>query len=62
MGHKAVQAILDARQQGGRFRDIYDFTERVDLTCVNKGVIEFYRRIGFAVDDVVSMGKRLGFD
>jgi ribosomal protein S18 acetylase RimI-like enzyme len=26
----------------------------------NKKVIEFYRRLGYAVDDVVSMGKRLG--
>jgi len=25
----------------------------------NREVIEFYRRIGFAVDDVVSLGKRL---
>jgi ribosomal protein S18 acetylase RimI-like enzyme len=25
----------------------------------NAGAIEFYRRIGYAVDDVVSMGKRL---
>jgi ribosomal protein S18 acetylase RimI-like enzyme len=28
----------------------------------NQGVIEFYRRIGFAVDDVLSMGKRLEHD
>ena len=25
----------------------------------NKDVIEFYRRIGYTVDDVISMGKRL---
>lgn len=28
----------------------------------NTGVIEFYRRIGYSVDDVVSMGKRLETD
>ena len=28
----------------------------------NAGVIEFYQRIGFSVDDVVSMGKRLEED
>lgn len=28
----------------------------------NLGVIEFYRKIGFAVDDVVSLGKRLTDD
>ena len=28
----------------------------------NVGVIEFYKRLGFAPDDVVSMGKRLEHD
>ena len=28
----------------------------------NTGAIEFYRRLGFALDDVVSMGKRLESD
>jgi ribosomal protein S18 acetylase RimI-like enzyme len=28
----------------------------------NTAVIEFYRRVGFALDDVVSMGKRLEFE
>ena len=28
----------------------------------NAGVIEFYRRLGFEIDDVVSMGKRLERD
>jgi ribosomal protein S18 acetylase RimI-like enzyme len=28
----------------------------------NQGVIDFYRRIGYAVDDVMSMGKRLEKD
>ena len=28
----------------------------------NPGVIEFYKRIGFAIDDVVSLGKRLETD
>jgi ribosomal protein S18 acetylase RimI-like enzyme len=28
----------------------------------NQDVIEFYRRIGYSVDDVVSMGKRLEVD
>jgi len=40
VGHKAVQAVLTARQRGGPFRDLFDFCERVDLTCVNKAVIE----------------------
>lgn len=28
----------------------------------NRSVVEFYRRMGYAVDDVVSMGKRLEHD
>jgi ribosomal protein S18 acetylase RimI-like enzyme len=28
----------------------------------NKGVIDFYRRIGYSIDPVVSMGKRLEKD
>jgi len=28
----------------------------------NQGVIDFYRRIGYEVDDVVSLGKRLEHD
>ena len=28
----------------------------------NTGLIEFYRRLGYSVDDVVSMGKRLEQD
>jgi ribosomal protein S18 acetylase RimI-like enzyme len=28
----------------------------------NQGVIEFYRRVGYSVDDVVSLGKRLTYD
>jgi ribosomal protein S18 acetylase RimI-like enzyme len=29
------------------------------VRSTNTGVIEFYKRIGFSVDDVVSLGKRL---
>jgi ribosomal protein S18 acetylase RimI-like enzyme len=31
----------------------------LQIRTSNTGVIEFYKRIGFTVDDVVSMGKRL---
>ena len=31
---------MAARKEGGPYRDLFDFCERVDLTCVNKGVIE----------------------
>jgi ribosomal protein S18 acetylase RimI-like enzyme len=34
----------------------------LQVRTTNHGVIEFYRRIGYSTDDVVSMGKRLERD
>jgi ribosomal protein S18 acetylase RimI-like enzyme len=34
----------------------------LQIRTSNQDVIEFYRRIGYSVDDVVSMGKRLEMD
>jgi ribosomal protein S18 acetylase RimI-like enzyme len=34
----------------------------LQVRSANRDVIEFYQRIGYAVDDVVSMGKRLDRD
>lgn len=34
----------------------------LQVRSANVGAIEFYRRIGYSIDDVVSMGKRLEFD
>lgn len=34
----------------------------LQVRTANYGVIEFYRRLGYAVDEVVSMGKRLEHD
>lgn len=34
----------------------------LQIRSSNEAVIEFYRRIGYSVDDVVSMGKRLDHD
>jgi ribosomal protein S18 acetylase RimI-like enzyme len=34
----------------------------LQVRTANAQVIEFYQRIGFKVDDVVSMGKRLEVD
>ena len=31
----------------------------IQIRSSNKDVIEFYGKIGFSVDDVISMGKRL---
>lgn len=34
----------------------------LQIRTSNQGVVEFYRRIGYTTDDVVSMGKRLVHD
>jgi DNA polymerase-3 subunit alpha len=51
IGHKAVQAICEARRDG-KFRDLFDFCERVDLTAVNKSVLEALIKAG-AFDSTV---------
>ncbi len=40
VGGGAADSIIAARQSGGPFRSLYDFSERVDLTSVNRRIIE----------------------
>jgi len=58
IGHKAVQAILDARRAGDPFKDIYDFCERVDLTAVNRSALEALIKAG-AFDGTGAMRRAL---
>ncbi len=46
VGEGAVEAILRARKQGGAFRSLVDFCERVDLRAVNRRVIESFIKSG----------------
>ena len=46
VGHVAVQAILDAREQGGEFSSIWDFCARVDTRAVNKRAVECLVKCG----------------
>jgi len=46
VGEAAIQSILAARRQQERFRDLFDFCERVDLRLVNKRVIESLIKCG----------------
>jgi ribosomal protein S18 acetylase RimI-like enzyme len=66
-------AVLPAFRRRGLARLIVSEAERLlrlegcakinlQVRTENKGVIDFYRRIGYAMDDVVSMGKRLEKD
>ena len=66
-------AVDPAHQRRGLGRAIMAEAERRLRACAcpkinlqvragNTGVIEFYRELGFAVEDLVSMGKRLERD
>jgi ribosomal protein S18 acetylase RimI-like enzyme len=66
-------AIAPEHQRGGFGRMIVEEAERLlrkegcpkinlQVRTSNQNALEFYRHIGYAVDDVVSMGKRLERD
>lgn len=40
VGYGAVENIIQARQEGGPFRDVYDFMERINLNTCNRKVLE----------------------
>ena len=46
LGQNAVVAIQAARAKVGRFRSIYQFCEEVDLTAINRRMIESLTRAG----------------
>jgi DNA polymerase-3 subunit alpha len=46
LGQSAVEAIVRARDEIGPFRSLHQFCERVDLTAVNKRMIESLIRAG----------------
>jgi len=51
VGEGPVEAIVRARQEGGAFRDLFDFCERVGAGKLNKRVLEALVRCG-ALDSV----------
>jgi DNA polymerase-3 subunit alpha len=57
VGHAAVEKIIEARTDGGRFTSIWDFCERVDCRAVNKKAIESLVKCG-ALDSTEA--SRLG--
>jgi DNA polymerase III subunit alpha len=46
VGGKAVEMILDSRRKDGPFESLFDFCRRVELTAVNKRVIESLIKCG----------------
>jgi hypothetical protein len=58
VGAAAVEAISEAREEGGPFTSIWDFCERVDCRAVNKKAIESLVRCG--AFDTLHPGRRRG--
>ena len=54
VGHNAIESIVAARKECGRYRSIYEFCEKVDLRLLNKRVLESLIKSG-AMD---SLGRR----
>jgi len=46
VGDGAIEAIIDARQAGGRFTALFDFCQRVNLKTVNRRVVESLIKCG----------------
>ena len=46
VGEGAVEAALVARKEGGPFRSLFDFCDRVDLRAVNRRVVESFVKSG----------------
>ena len=46
VGANAVESIAKARTEGGSFKSLYDFCERVDLGAVNRRMIESFIKAG----------------
>ena len=46
VGQSAVEAVIRARAEGGRFSGLYEFCERVDLSACGKRVIESMIKAG----------------
>ncbi len=60
-GQGAIEAIIAARTEGGKFKDLFDFTKRVDRKQINRRTIESLIRAGamdsFGVDRAVLLAS-----
>src|SRR6202795_2859343 len=54
VGHNAIDSIVAGRRKSGRYRDIFEFAESVDLRLLNKRVLESLIKSG-AMD---ALGRR----
>ncbi|OUS29643.1 DNA polymerase III subunit alpha [Thalassotalea sp. 42_200_T64] len=51
VGEGPIEAIIEAREQGGPFKDLFDFCARLDLKKINKRVLEKLIKAG-AMDNL----------
>jgi len=60
-GQGAIEAIIAARNEGGKFKDLFDFTKRVDRKQINRRTIESLIRAGamdaFGVDRAILLAS-----
>ncbi len=60
VGEKAVEVILQSREKDGPFESLFDFSRRVDLTAVNRRVVESLIKCGAFDSTQVSRARMLG--
>ncbi len=53
VGESAIEGIIAAREEGGAFKDLFDFCRRIDLRKCNRRVLESLIRAG-ALDEMGS--------
>lgn len=58
VGEGPVEALTEARKQGGKFTDLFDFCQRVDLKRLNKRSLDALIRSG-ALDELAPAGRHL---
>jgi DNA polymerase-3 subunit alpha len=72
VGENAIESIVAARNQGGKFSSLFEFCERVDLKKVNKRVVEslikcgafdstgdYRSRMTASMEDILDYGQRV---
>jgi DNA polymerase III subunit alpha len=57
VGEKAVETIIKGREQEGAFKSIYEFCRRVDMTAINRRVVESLIKCGAFDSTAVSRAQ-----
>jgi DNA polymerase-3 subunit alpha len=60
-GKGAMDAIIEERERGGKFKDLFEFCERVDLRKVNKGALEALIKAERSIFRALLAGRWLRF-